>query len=91
MGRHFGTKEGDKYRTINGLVDFDELPDWNGVEGIKYQYIGHNVDPRIWFEGRDYSVFEVEEEIDEQLGAEMHHLVKENADIIKVLLQKKGE
>ena len=61
MGKHFGTKEGNLYYTLkHGLVQFDELPDWYGIEGIKFQFINTQTDPRIWYKGRDCSCYDVE-------------------------------
>lgn len=62
MGRHFGAREGDLYYTkANGLVTFDQLPNWYGIEGIRFQYINDNTDPRIWYKGRDCSCYVVED------------------------------
>ena len=72
MGRHFGTTEGGLYYTLrHGLVQFDELPDWYGINGIKFQFINTQTDPRIWYEGKDCSCFDVEDTMWERFYEDM--------------------
>ena len=64
MGRNFGTTHNGLYYTLkNGLVRFEELPDWYGIEGIKFQFINTQTDPRIWYKGRDCSCYDVEDTV----------------------------
>lgn len=85
MGRHFGVKEGDLYYTLkHGLVQFDELPDWYGIEGIKFQFINTQTDPRIWYKGRDCSCYDVEDTMWEDY---LHDGGNENGDDFERYMQ----
>lgn len=55
----------------------DELPNWYGIEGIKFQYINDWADPRIWYKGKDCSCYVVEDTMWERFWEDMGEEVME--------------